>query len=212
MLESILMKLYIVRHAESEANSKKVYQEADSPLSQVGLEQAKIVAERIKKIEDIHLIVSSPMKRAKQTAEEISTQTGLEIVFNDYAAEHLWPKELVGKGFGDAEITIREFIRKKLTEPEWKYSTEDNYFERKERIIHLLSDIESYKDKNILLVSHGFSIRMLVALLMFGPDVTPQQVLHIEEFLKTTNTGITLCEKEEEDWRMTTWNDHAHLG
>ena len=67
------MKLIIVRHAESEANSKGISQGyknewEDTPLSGKGEQQAKKVAQRLKS-EEISLIYSSDLKRAKQTAE-----------------------------------------------------------------------------------------------------------------------------------------------
>lgn len=77
------MKLIIVRHAESKANVKGIRQgqKIDTPLSKLGKEQAKKVAERLKN-EKIDAIYSSDLKRAKETAEEIAKHHKLKVRLN----------------------------------------------------------------------------------------------------------------------------------
>ena len=77
------IKVILVRHGESVANSKGISQGnkdkwTDTPLSQKGKEQAKKVAERLKK-EDIKVIYSSDLKRAKETAQEINKFHNVKI-------------------------------------------------------------------------------------------------------------------------------------
>ncbi len=77
------MKLTIVRHGESIANSKNISQGKqdewlDTPLTEKGKKQAKAVAERLKD-EGVSIIISSDLKRAKQTAEEINKFHNVEI-------------------------------------------------------------------------------------------------------------------------------------
>ncbi len=80
------MKLTIVRHAESIANSKKISQGkkdawADTPLTEKGLSQAKAVAKRLKD-EDVKIIFCSTLRRAKETAEEINKFHNVEIKYD----------------------------------------------------------------------------------------------------------------------------------
>lgn len=80
------MKLTIVRHAESVANSKKINQGnknewADTALTEKGLAQAKAVAKRLKD-EDIEIIFCSTLKRAKETAEEINKFHNVAIKYD----------------------------------------------------------------------------------------------------------------------------------
>ena len=64
------MKLYFVRHGESEANTRRVISNRESPfgLTDLGREQAKVLAERLKNI-SFTAIYSSPVRRARETAE-----------------------------------------------------------------------------------------------------------------------------------------------
>ena len=77
------MKLILVRHGQSIANSKKISQGnqdkwIDTPLTNKGIEQAQAVAKRLKD-EKIEIIYSSDLKRAKQTAKEINKFYNVEI-------------------------------------------------------------------------------------------------------------------------------------
>jgi|SRR3989344_1595536 len=87
------MKLIIVRHAESIANSKKISQAnrdewADTPLTEKGLIQAKAVAKRLKD-EDIEIIYCSTLKRAKETAQEINKFHNVEIKYNSRLIDNI---------------------------------------------------------------------------------------------------------------------------
>ena len=71
------MPIYFIRHGESEANLKQVFagQREDSPLTQTGLQQA---ADAVKDLNGIQVdtIYSSPLLRARQTAEEVAKGIG----------------------------------------------------------------------------------------------------------------------------------------
>ncbi|TYK31768.1 histidine phosphatase family protein, partial [Bacteroides pyogenes] len=71
------MKLYFVRHGETEWNTQRRFQgRKNSPLTARGEEQAKKIAEQLKEIPFTSLY-SSSLGRAKKTAQEI--QKGREI-------------------------------------------------------------------------------------------------------------------------------------
>jgi len=65
------MKLIITRHGKTKGNEKKLLQGSmDIGLSDEGKNQVKKLAKRLKN-HKIELIFVSPLKRARQTAEEI---------------------------------------------------------------------------------------------------------------------------------------------
>ena len=71
------MKLYFVRHGESEANTRRVISNRQSPfgLTDLGKKQANILASRLKDI-PITTIFSSPVLRARETADILSQAFG----------------------------------------------------------------------------------------------------------------------------------------
>ena len=72
-------KLVILRHAQSEANVLKSYDDTgESPLSDFGEKQAQGLVEQLKK-EGVEVIVSSPFKRTIQTVTPFSEASGIAI-------------------------------------------------------------------------------------------------------------------------------------
>ncbi len=83
-----ITKLIFVRHGESEKNIKRVYSSATDkhPLTDQGVKEATEFAEKFN--EKIDLIISSPVLRARQTAEIIQKKTGAEIIEDDLVSEY----------------------------------------------------------------------------------------------------------------------------
>ena len=144
------MEILITRHGQTDWNLKRRLQgRADIELNQTGIEQAKIAKEELAN-EKIDLIICSPLKRAKQTAEIINEERNIPLVTDDRIAE---------RDFGEFEGKYKEEFS---FEDFWSYKKAENY-ERAEtikeffnRIYGFLDDIkEKYKDKRVLIVAHG---------------------------------------------------------
>jgi len=67
-----MAKIYLIRHGESLANTRGIYQGQtyDTQLSPLGVRQAHAVAERLRH-EQIKLVITSPLTRTRQTARAI---------------------------------------------------------------------------------------------------------------------------------------------
>jgi broad specificity phosphatase PhoE len=66
--------LYFIRHGETDDNRNNLWMgRKDHPLNQTGIDQAKAAAEAIARI-PLGLILTSPLLRARQTAELIAQQ------------------------------------------------------------------------------------------------------------------------------------------
>lgn len=80
--------LYFVRHAESEANlEQRLASQMDVELSDRGHRQAEALARRLSDRVDLDGIVSSPLRRAQQTAHAFSSRYGLPVVTRDELTE-----------------------------------------------------------------------------------------------------------------------------
>lgn len=205
------MKIYFVRHGESEYNAKNLYQPGESKLSEKGIEQANFLAHRFKSI-PVDIVFASTMGRAKHTAEIINEVAKKEIIFTDLLRELKRPSEIVGKHQDAPEVVkILEEIRSKAEDISWHHSDEENFADFKNRGKEFFSFITQRSEQNILCVTHAGFLRMIVAL-MLKEDMSAELYHRFWHFLRTKNTGITLCEYEDGQWRLVTWNDHAHLG
>ena len=64
--------VHFIRHGETEQNAQKVWQgHTDTPLNKKGLEQAKLLSERISS--RVGKVYSSDLKRASQTASFLTS-------------------------------------------------------------------------------------------------------------------------------------------
>jgi probable phosphoglycerate mutase len=73
-------RLLLVRHAESEGNRDRVFTRTpEVGLTERGHEQARRVGEWLRARYEPAQLVSSPYRRARQTAAEIATSTALDV-------------------------------------------------------------------------------------------------------------------------------------
>lgn len=211
-----MKKFYFVRHGQSTANKTRINQGPSSPLTEEGLEQARLITERFKKI-DIDEIVSSSMQRAKETAGVIASALNKEILFTDLLVERRTPSSTHGLSYDSEEYeeimkSVYDGYRNKTIHSD-EEGAEDLRMRAKMAIEYLLK----VSGDSILVVTHGIFLRVLMAYLIFGEKFSADELLKISNFLQTSNTGITLCRYDEEAksyerWKLVTWNDHAHLG
>ena len=74
------MKIYLIRHGETDWNLEQRLQGAtDIPLNENGLELARETAQGLKEV-PFDLIYTSPLKRAKQTAEILRGERDIPLI------------------------------------------------------------------------------------------------------------------------------------
>ena len=97
------MKLIFVRHGQTDFNKNKVVQglEMDPPLNETGIKQVEEATKSLP--EDIDFIISSPLKRASQTAEILNRKLNKELEFDDDIKE-LSYGSLAGRSWSEIEI------------------------------------------------------------------------------------------------------------
>lgn len=207
------MKLYFVRHGESKFNALGIHQHAGVELSTDGIRQAKIVANRFRDI-TIDIIISSNYIRAQQTTEEIHKVTNKPVFYTDLLKEVKRPTQIEGKKMDDPEVIhLKEVIEKNAALKDWHYSDEENFLDIQKRAYDFLEYLKLFKEENILAVTHTNFLRMIICVMCFHGDLSPDIFHKFQQFFDSTNTGITLLKKSEQgQWKLDTWMDHAHLG
>jgi len=186
-----MVKLFLVRHAESEWNPVGRYQGLlDPELSERGRIQAKLLASAFEK-EKIDVIYSSPLKRTYQTATEIASKHNLEVIKEKRIIEidhGVWSGMLVD----EVKEKYPEDFRRWLEEPhKVKFEGGESLEEVHERVREFLKFVkENHQNQTVLAVSHTVPIRaMLCALLdidlskfwAFGCDNASYTLVHMQE-------------------------------
>lgn len=199
-------RLYIVRHGQSFWNmNNRVQGIRDTELTDLGIQQAKLLAERLKN-EKIECIYSSDLTRAYKTAEIIAKKFCLDV--------HKIP-ELREISFGVWEgLTVDEISSLyQETYRIWKSNPEKAIIEGAETLKEVQNRIlrgtynliEKNKGKNILLVSHGTSIKVLI-LGLLGIDLSFYPKIRLD------NTCLNIIDiKDDGKIVLILLNDTCHL-
>ncbi len=162
-----MLKIYLARHGQNEDNANGVLNgHRDLPLTEIGMAQAREVAQKIKEAGlRFDVVLSSPLRRASVTAEIIS-----EV--NNFPQPKVVPG-LIERDFGIMSGKLQSSIED-LCAPDIIKTETVTYFlspqgaetfpDLLERAKRLLSKIEKeYKDGSILLVTHGDFGKMIYA-------------------------------------------------
>lgn len=93
--------LFFIRHAESEANKQRLLgSREDFPLTPAGFSDARRIAAELKMFTDLDRIVTSPVLRARQTAEVFAEMFNIVPIFDENLSEQeLGP--FSGKSYDD---------------------------------------------------------------------------------------------------------------
>ena len=162
-----MLKIYVARHGQNEDNANGILNgRRDLPLTDLGRSQAKEVAEAIKASGlTFNAVLSSPLKRALETAEIICTVNHLP--------KPLSMNELIERDYG-AMTGIEQNRIEELCSPEIIKTATVTYFLSPDgaetfpdllvRAEDLLAKVQKkYTDGSILLVTHGDLGKMIYA-------------------------------------------------
>lgn len=144
------MELYVTRHGQTDWNvQQKVQGKADISLNDKGRKQAKETAKKLKS-EKIDLIICSPLKRAKETAQAINKGRNIPVIYDDKISE---------RDFGEFEGKQKDQFD---FQGFWSYKQNQHYEKAEDirnffkRVYSMLDEItDKYQGKRLLIVSHG---------------------------------------------------------
>lgn len=212
------MNIYFVRHGVTAGNEANQFQQPTIPLSEKGIEQAEFLAKRFESI-SIDVVLASSMERARQTAKIINEVLGVPFHENALFEEIKRPSEVRGRDKKDPEVKeIMKQVKANFTNPDWRYSDEENFFLARDRAQKALDEAISRPEANVLIVTHGEILRMMLSVLTFKDKLTPDIYEAMKDTFVPFNTGITKVNYDpslgynDSGWYVHTWNDHAHLG
>ncbi len=171
--------IYFVRHGETVLTPTRKFSGTgalDPELMQEGLDQAELVAEEAVKL-GAEVLIASPLKRTRQTAEAIARTTGLEIIFDE-----AWFELSFGSWDGKSIEEVKE------EEPDayqaWLNSTAyapgggESWDQATVRIEEALEKlVAEYPGKKIIVVTHNGVIKTAVRLAIGAPA---EAVFHVD--------------------------------
>ena len=203
------MEIYFVRHGQTIWNVEKRFQGlSDSPLTELGITQAKLLGEKLKDIK-FDKFYSTSLKRANDTANYIKGDREQKVeIFDDF----------VEISMGDMEGMQHEEFKKLYPEQvknfffnQLEYDPSsvggESFLEVRERVIRGLNKfIELNKNyERVLVVSHGATLKTLLHYIS-GKDIS---TLSDEAIPK--NTSYTIVKYQNGKFEITDFSNTSHL-
>lgn len=153
---------YIIRHGETVFNRKgRIQGWCDSPLTDLGVSQAKQLGKELKNI-PFDVCFCSTSERAIDTANYILEGRNVKIISS---------KKLKEQSYGDfeAEKSVNIFKDGVSFPDGYRFCGGENHNDVIERVINELKKIASeYPNANVLVVCHGSAIKHIVNYLSPG--------------------------------------------
>ena len=190
--ENALRYIIFLRHGQAENNTNRVLagRRPGVPLTLTGLEQSEKIAKFLKPF-NISTIYSSPIERAKKTAEIVSEHNSLEIKTDERLIE-LDMGKFTGMPYDEIfEKHGNVFLKFYEGDLEIAHNGVETFIELKKRILDMVDFvIREHNDENVLLVTHMDPIKALISTIM-GLQANSLFELIIE------NASLTVFKEEQ---------------
>lgn len=196
----------LLRHGESVSNAHPealtLPEEIGDRLTEKGVRQAHAAAGAIAGL-GVTSVLSSPMRRAKETAKVVGEALGLAVTDAPYAHEL---REQVGFGRLSAEEqNLRRGVTRMFTHPDDPDHSEnggESFNEVMERVKRLKAGLESQPEgARPLIVTHGIFARFFLFESLLGDGFRPETTARLWN-LRSRNCGLSVFERLEH-WHPT---------
>jgi probable phosphoglycerate mutase len=200
------LRLLLVRHAETAHNRDGLVQgRADNPLSELGLKQAAALAQRLASA-PIDAVYSSPLVRARQTAEAIAAPHGLSVTIEP---------ELVEMDIGQMEGLSGAALRERFPEFMNAWLSEDaagavmpggeSLAQVQARALAVVERVAArHPGGAVAVVSHNFVLLTVLCAVLGLPLAQFRR-------LRQGVASIATVDVSPGQWRLIGFNDRCHL-
>lgn len=199
--------IYLIRHCEAMGNLKRVFQgSTDCDISETGAKQLEYLKERFKNIR-LDAVYSSPLIRARKTAEAVACGKGLEIITRRNLTE-LCGGVVEGRPFQEAFNSIAGLAdtwnnHPQDFAPEGGEAMRNAYVRIYEEITEL---VRINRGKTVAAVSHGGVLRCLMCRVLYN------DINRLKDVPWCENTAVTLLKIDDSDKiGVEFFNDYSHV-
>ncbi|HWB87926.1 MAG TPA: histidine phosphatase family protein [Acidimicrobiia bacterium] len=195
-------EIVLIRHAESQANLDGIWNgRTDGELSAAGERSLEALGERLSRW-DFDAVISSPLSRARLTAEAFADDVVLD---DDFIEVHLGRWE--GMSFADVQAIHGEELREATSTRTHPMGGSGESLEQvAERALGAVDRLfeEMGDDEKVAVVTHGGFLQAVLHRFLPGDG------RRVHAF--TANTGITRIVHQFGRPRLASFNDTGHLG
>lgn len=182
------MRMYIIRHTESEANVQNILAgQIDYPLSTKGKQDAKQIAQWFTSRFIPETIYCSPLLRAKQTAQPFRISQTTQFIENNRLTEQNLGI-FQGKTYEEVEADPM-YVNDRNKRWEWEVPSGESYKDMAIRIESFFSSLEP-NQADCLIVTHAVAMRIIRGVLENTLPIYPEKIPRNGEIWEIDFKGI----------------------
>ncbi len=167
-----------LRHGQAKNNIERILtgRTPNIPLTEKGIEQAEKTAKFLEQM-NISAIYSSPIERAKHTAEIVAKHNSLDVTIDDRLIE-LDMGKFTGVPYDEIFTSHGNVFMKFYNgELEIAHNGVETFSEVKKRVLSIVDHvIEKHPDQNVVLVTHMDPIKAMLATVV---DLSPTNLFEL---------------------------------
>ena len=170
--------IIFLRHGQAKNNTERILagRTPGIPLTEKGIDQAKKAAEFLEHM-NISAIYSSPIERAKHTAEIVGSHNSVDVRIDERLIEldmgkfTGMPYEQIFSSHGNV------FMKFYNGELEIAHNGVETFAEVKKRVLGIVDHVlENHHDENVVLVTHMDPIKAMLSTIV---DLTPENLFEL---------------------------------
>jgi len=194
--------IIFLRHAQAENNTKRILagRTEGVPLTKTGIEQAERIAKYLAPI-DISAIYSSPIERAKHTAEIVAKNCSLEEVVIDERLTEIDMGKFTHMNYDDMFAkhgnVFLKFYENDPIIAEHEVETFPHVQERVRDMVDYV--IKKHKNQNVVLVTHMDPIKSMLSTIM---ELKPKTLFE----LIIANASLTIVKEYDGKFSLSAIN------
>jgi len=196
-----LGQIIFLRHGQAKNNTERILagRTEGVPLTDIGIKQAEHTAQLLEHM-NISQIYSSPIQRAKHTAEIVGKQNSLDVTIDDRLIE-LDMGKFTGMPydaiFNDHGNVFMKFYNGEL---EIAHNGVETFSEVKKRVLGIVDHvIDKHPDENVLLVTHMDPIKAMLSTIV---DLSPTNLFE----LIIANASLNIFRENERKFSLSGLN------
>ena len=193
--------IIFLRHAQAENNTKRILagRTEGVPLTKTGIEQAEQIAKYLAPI-DISAIYSSPIERAKHTAEITAKNCSLDVVLDERLTEidmgkftHMNYDDMFAK-YGNIFLKFYE------NDPVIAKHEVETFPDVQKRVLDMVDHVvKKHNNENVILVTHMDPIKSMLAKVM---NLVPETLFE----LIIANASLTIVKEQDKIFSLSAIN------
>ena len=193
--------IIFLRHAQAENNTKRILagRTEGVPLTKTGIQQAEQISEYLKPL-DISAIYSSPIERAKHTAEIVTKNSAIDVELDERLTEIDMGK-FTRMNYDDMFAKYGNiFLKFYENDPVIAEHEVETFPSVQKRILDMVDHvIKKHKNENVILVTHMDPIKSMLANVM---DLKPKTLFE----LIIANASFTILTEQERKFSLSAIN------